>query len=124
MDLADLPSIKRAAAEFTQKETQLHVLFNNGGVMIPPVDQLTAQKFDLQFGTNVLGHFYLTKLLLPTLLATATPENPARVINTSSLASLGVSTIDFNTVKDSPARKKFGTSNLYSQSKLVRRLKS
>ncbi|KAJ7819388.1 hypothetical protein B0H14DRAFT_1357179 [Mycena olivaceomarginata] len=118
VDLADLPSIKRAAAEFTQKETQLHVLFNNGGVMIPPVDQLTAQKFDLQFGTNVLGHFYLTKLLLPTLLATATPENPARVINTSSLASLGVSTIDFNTVKDSPARKKFGTSNLYSQSKL------
>jgi len=117
VDLADLHSIKRAANEFTQKETQLHVLFNNGGVMVPPVDQLTTQKFDLQFGTNVLGHFYLTKLLLPTLLATATAEKPARVINTSSLASLGVSTIDFNTVKDSPARKKAGASKLYSQSK-------
>ncbi|KAF7365124.1 NAD(P)-binding protein [Mycena venus] len=117
VDLADLHSIKRAASEFTQKENRLHVLFNNGGVMIPPIDQLTAQNFDLQFGTNVLGHFYLTKLLLPTLLATATAEKPARVINTSSLASL-VGTIDFNTVKDSPARKKAGASKLYGQSKL------
>ncbi|KAJ6556182.1 NAD(P)-binding protein [Mycena capillaripes] len=87
LDLADLHSVKRAAQEFTQKETQLHVLFNNGGVMGPPIEQLTAQGYDLTFGTNVLGHFYLTKLLLPTLLATAAPGKPARVINTSSTAS-------------------------------------
>ncbi|KAJ7259539.1 NAD-P-binding protein [Mycena haematopus] len=118
VDLADLHSIKRAAAEFTQKEAQLHVLFNNGGVMVPPISQLTAQGFDLQFGTNVLGHFYFTKLLLPTLLATATAENPARVINTSSLSSLGVSTVDFDTLKDSPARTKAGSGQLYGQSKL------
>ncbi|KAJ7675718.1 NAD(P)-binding protein [Mycena polygramma] len=117
VDLADLHSIKRAAAEFNQKETQLHVLFNNGGVMVPPIEQLTAQNIDLQFGTNVLGHFYLTKLLLPTLLATATAGNVARVINTSSLVSYAASGIDFNTVKDSPARKKVGTGKLYSQSK-------
>ncbi|KAJ6585086.1 NAD-P-binding protein [Mycena capillaripes] len=128
LDLADLHSIKRAAEEFTQKETQLHVLFNNGYVsfnsqqlgklIVPPVDQLTAQQYDLQFGTNVLGHFYLTKLLLPTLLATATTAKVARVINTSSLASYGVSGINYNTLKDSPARKKLGTNNLYGQSKL------
>ncbi|KAJ7930497.1 NAD-P-binding protein [Mycena leptocephala] len=115
VDLADLPSIKRAAEEFTRKETQLHVLFNNG--YVPPIDQLTAQKYDLQFGTNVLGHFYLTKLLLPMLLATATPDAPARVINTSSFLSHLVSCVDFNTVKESPKRKKVGASKLYGQSK-------
>ncbi|KAJ7505236.1 hypothetical protein B0H11DRAFT_1977646 [Mycena galericulata] len=133
LDLADLHSVKRAAEEFNQyelwpcfssnslcfdrKETQLHVLFNNGGVMIPPIEQLTTQSIDLQFGTNVLGHFYLTKLLLPTLLATATTEKPARVINTSSLASEFTHTINYNTLKESPARKKLGTSRLYAQSK-------
>ncbi|KAJ7644209.1 hypothetical protein FB45DRAFT_1020992 [Roridomyces roridus] len=117
VDLADLPSIKRAAEEFNQKESQLHVLFNNGGVMIPPVEQLTAQKYDLQFGTNVLGHFYLTNLLLPLLLATTSPGKPARVINTSSLASTLCHSINYNTVKESPARIKLGTSRLYAQSK-------
>ncbi|KAJ7197769.1 hypothetical protein GGX14DRAFT_526004 [Mycena pura] len=118
VDLADLPSIKRAAEEFAQKETQLHVLFNNGGVMVPSIEQLTAQKYDLQFGTNVLGHFYLTKLLLPMLLATATPDAPARVINTSSFMAHLVSSVDFNTVKESPKRKKVSTTKLYGQSKL------
>ncbi|KAF7346451.1 NAD P-binding protein [Mycena sanguinolenta] len=118
VDLADLHSIKRAAEAFTQKETQLHVLFNNGGVMVPPINQLTAQGFDLQFGTNVLGHFYLTKLLLPTLLATAAPGKPARVINTSSLSHAGVSGVDFNTLKDCPARTEAGSGYLYGQSKL------
>jgi NAD(P)-dependent dehydrogenase (short-subunit alcohol dehydrogenase family) len=55
LDLADLKSVKRAAEEFLSKESQLHVLFNSGGVMFPPVEQLTADGYDLQFGTNVLG---------------------------------------------------------------------
>ncbi|KAJ7452771.1 hypothetical protein B0H11DRAFT_2072939 [Mycena galericulata] len=119
LDLADLHSVKRAAEEFKQKETQLHVLFNNGGVMSAPIEQLTAQNIDLQFGTNVLGHFYLTKLLLPTLLATATAGKPARVINSSSFAleMTPGNTIHFNTLKDGPARKKLTPLNLYSQSK-------
>ncbi|KAJ7761575.1 NAD-P-binding protein [Mycena maculata] len=117
LDLADLHSVKRAAEAFNKKETQLNVLFNNGGVMIPPIEQLTAQNYDLQFGTNVLGHFYFTTLLLPTLLATAAPGKPARVVNTSSLASEATHSINFNTVKDSPARKKVGASMLYAQSK-------
>ncbi|KAJ7075176.1 NAD(P)-binding protein [Mycena belliarum] len=119
LDLADLHSVKRAVEEFKQKETQLHVLFNNGGVMNAPIEQLTAQNIDLQFGTNVLGHFYFTKLLLPTLLATATEGKPARVINISSFAleMTPGNNIDFNTLKDSPARKKLSPLNLYSQSK-------
>ncbi|KZT27891.1 NAD(P)-binding protein [Neolentinus lepideus HHB14362 ss-1] len=118
LDLADLPSIKAAAEEFKSKETQLHVLFNNAGVMIPPVEQLTAQGYDLQFGTNVLGHFYFTKLLIPTLVETAktTPEGKVRVITTSSSGHL-FHGLDFATFKDSPKRKKLGTTRLYAQSK-------
>ncbi|KAJ7609787.1 NAD(P)-binding protein [Mycena polygramma] len=112
MDLADLHSVKRAVEEFTKEETQLHVLFNNGGVMAPPIEQLTAQNYDLTFGTNVLGHFYFTKLLLPTLLATAAPGKPARVVNTASTAAeLFGDDINYNTLRDSPARKKAGTNN-------------
>ncbi|KAF7374339.1 NAD(P)-binding protein [Mycena sanguinolenta] len=118
LDLADLHAVKRAANEFMEKETRLHVLFNNGGVMACPVEQVTSQNYDLQFGTNVLGHFYFTTLLLPTLIATATPGNPARVVNTSSLASeLAGANIDYNTLKDGPARKRKSTSFLYAQSK-------
>ena len=110
--------------------------------MVPPIEQLTAQGYDLQFGTNVLGkstwmpyfpfvrcyilvrlgHFYFTKLLLPTLLATAkiSPDGRVRIVNTSSMGHVFSSGIDFNTLKESPARKKKGTQLLYAQSKLVR----
>ena len=69
-----------------------------------------------------LGHFYFTKLLLPTLLATAktTPDGKARIVNTSSIAHVLCSGIDFNTFKEGPARVKKGTEALYCQSKLVR----
>ncbi|KAF6762246.1 hypothetical protein DFP72DRAFT_1041624 [Ephemerocybe angulata] len=120
LDLADLHSVKRAAQEYQSKETELHMLFNNGGAWTPPIEEVTAQGYDLQFGTNVLGHFYLTKLLLPTLLETArsSPDGKARVINTSSLMSRFASAPDFNTFKDSAERRAMGTSDLYNQSKL------
>lgn len=121
-----------------RKETRLDVLYNNAGVMAPPVADVTAQGYDLQFGTNTLGrsrrpydihvevnegfvgHFYFTKLLLPTLLATAkaSPDGKARVINVSSAAH-HYGSIDFNTLKDGPARKKKFSLTLYGQSKLV-----
>jgi len=118
LDLANLKAVKIAAAEFLSKEKELHVLFNNGGVMAPPIDQVTAEGYDLQFGTNVLGHFYLTMLLLPALLAAAksSPELGGRVVNTSSVGH-HFAGLDFNTFKDSPARKKIGTQLLYCQSK-------
>ncbi|KAG6915146.1 hypothetical protein DXG01_013041 [Tephrocybe rancida] len=106
VDLADLPTIKAGAEEFRR------------GVMIPPVELLTEQGYDLQFGTNVLGHFYLTKLLLPALLAGAksSPDGKARVVNTSSSGHIS-GNLDFNTLKDSPKRKKSQRFTLYSQSK-------
>ncbi|KAI5981779.1 NAD(P)-binding protein [Pisolithus albus] len=118
LNLANLRSIKEAAKEFLSKETQLHVLFNNAGVMHPPVELLTDDGYDLQFGTNVLGHFYLTKLLLPTLLSTATssPVGTVRVVNTSSTAHW-LGSLDFDTFKDTPKRRAQGTLHLYNQSK-------
>ncbi|KAI8995252.1 NAD-P-binding protein [Trametes punicea] len=119
LDLADLHSIKRAAEEFLSKEQRLDVLFNSAGLMYPPVEETTKDGYDLQFGTNVIGHFYLTKLLLPFLIASAktSPDGKARVINTSSMGHSFVSGIDFDTLRDGPKRIKAGTLKLYSQSK-------
>ncbi|CAA7262941.1 unnamed protein product [Cyclocybe aegerita] len=120
LDLGDLKGVKASAEEFLSKEKELHILFNNAGVMVPPIDQVTTQDYDLQFGTNVLGHYYFTTLLLPALIAGAksSPDGKARVVNTSSSAAYFANTIDFNTVKNTAARKKKGTGSLYAQSKL------
>ncbi|EIW52752.1 NAD-P-binding protein [Trametes versicolor FP-101664 SS1] len=121
MDLADLQSIKRAVAEFLSKETRLDVLFNSGGVMTPPIEQTTKDGFDLQFGTNVIGHFYLTKLLLPLLIESAktAPDGKVRVVNTSSGAHNMASGLDFDLYRDSPKRLKAGSMKLYAQSKFA-----
>jgi NAD(P)-dependent dehydrogenase (short-subunit alcohol dehydrogenase family) len=126
IDLTDLVSIKTAAEEFVGKESELHTLYNNAGVMSTPIDQVTKQGFDMQFGTNVLGHFYLTKLLLPLLTATAkkSPAGTVRVVNVSSIAhvmgaSEGIRWSTLSPGNDSlAARKKLGTARLYGQSKL------
>jgi retinol dehydrogenase-12 len=90
------------------------------GVMNSPVEMLTDDGYDLQFGTNVLGHFYFTKLVMPTLLAAAasSPGGTARVVNTSSNGHW-LAGLDYNTFKDSPARRKKNTRILYGQSKTV-----
>lgn len=126
LDLADLVSIKASAEEFIRMESELHTLYNNAGVMIPPVDMVTEQGFDMQFGTNVLGHFYLTKLLLPLLTATAknSPSRTVRVINVSSAGHLmpapeGIRWTSISPGNDSlKVRKKLGAARLYGQSKL------
>ncbi|KZO99292.1 NAD-binding protein [Calocera viscosa TUFC12733] len=114
-DLADLPSVKRASQEFLGKERELYILFNSAGVMSVPLDLLTAQGYDLQFGTNVLGHFYLTQLLLPTLLATAQRHpGEVRVVTTSSSAQQGAPSggIRYELLKDGPLRNKKATSDM------------
>ncbi|KAH8814643.1 hypothetical protein DL96DRAFT_1624387 [Flagelloscypha sp. PMI_526] len=87
--------------------------------MRPPIKELTKDGYDLQFGTNVLGHFYLTKLLLPVLEATAqrTPKGDVRVVNVASSAIYMWSQKDlaWNTLRESPARKKLGLQSLYAQ---------
>ncbi|KAF8662085.1 hypothetical protein AX16_001195 [Volvariella volvacea WC 439] len=117
LDLSSLTSIKDAAEEFQRKEKALHVLFNNAGVFLP-VEEVTADGYDFQFGINVLGHHYFTKLLLPTLLSTAknSSDKKVRVVTTSSLTHEG-GKLDFNAFKDGPARKKTSLRALYDQSK-------
>ncbi|KAJ7097646.1 hypothetical protein C8R44DRAFT_368836 [Mycena epipterygia] len=117
LDLADLSSIKAASEEFLGKETKLHILYNNGGIMVPPVDLVTSDGSDLTFGTNVLGHFYLTKLLLPALIAAAA-SNPStgRVVNLTSVIHY-IAVPNYATFKDGPARRKMHPTDLYSQSK-------
>jgi len=119
LDLGDLKAVKAAAEDFLIKEPELHILFNNGGVMVPPIELLTADGYDLQFGTNVVGPFYFTKLLLPTLLSTAknSTDGHARILATASSAHL-FTTLNFNTFKDGPARKTAGPDALYAQSKV------
>ncbi|KAF5371625.1 hypothetical protein D9758_003597 [Tetrapyrgos nigripes] len=118
LDLADLMSVKAAAEEFMSKEKELHALFNNGGVMMCPIELVTTQGYDLQFGTNVLGHCYFTRPLLPVLLSTAeTTKTPVRVMNTSSVAYVMFNKLNFNSFKDGPTRKKLGKYLLYGQSK-------
>ncbi|KAJ6581090.1 NAD(P)-binding protein [Mycena capillaripes] len=121
LDLADLDSVRRAADEFKSKENQLDVLFNNGGVMNTPIEQLTKQGFDLQFGTNVLGHYLLTKRLLPLLNAAAqsSPDKKARIVHLSSSAQMFVDTVDLDALTDGPARNKLGPAKLYMQSKFA-----
>ena len=79
VDMASLGSIRRFAEGF---ERPLDVLVNNAGVMALPERELTEDGFERQFGTNHLGHFALTGLLMPRLLETAAP----RVVTVASLA--------------------------------------
>jgi retinol dehydrogenase-12 len=89
IDLADLSSIKPVVELFLSKEKRLDVLSNNAGVMHPPSGSITAQGYELQLGTNCVGPFLLTKLLVPILQSTAkiAPANSVRVTFASSSAT-------------------------------------
>ncbi|GGR71056.1 oxidoreductase [Deinococcus seoulensis] len=81
LDLSSLASVRQAAAAILAAAPRIHMLINNAGVMATPQGH-TADGFETQFGTNHLGHFQLTRLLMPALLAAA----PARVVALSSSA--------------------------------------
>lgn len=81
LDLADLASVRRFAADYAARFGTLDLLINNAGVMAVP-QQKTVDGFEMQIGTNHFGHFALTGLLLPQL--TAAPGS--RIVNLASLA--------------------------------------
>ena len=87
LDLASLKTVRDFAAEFQKFHKTLNILINNAGIMACP-KSLTSDGFESQFGVNHLAHFYLTTLLMPMLLKSATKESPSRVVNLSSIAHL------------------------------------
>lgn len=110
LDLSDFDSVKTAADAFKAKHQKLDLLINNAGVMVPPASK-TAQGFELQFGTNVLGHHALTGYLYP--LLKATPNS--RIVTVSSLVyHLGA--IDYTNLK---SEKDYDPTREYAQSKLA-----
>ncbi|MGX9215339.1 SDR family oxidoreductase [Mycobacteroides abscessus subsp. abscessus] len=82
LDLSSLVSIADLGEKLCAEGTPIHLLINNAGVMTPPERQTTADGFELQFGTNHLGHFALTGHLLPLLRA-----GRARVTSHTSIAA-------------------------------------
>lgn len=124
LDLADLKSVKKFAETFKKEYSRLDLLINNAGVMVPPYSK-TTDGFELQFGTNHLGHFALTSHLLDIL---STTKN-SRIVNVSSTAhKLGnLNFEDLNWEKRSySGMRSYGDSkiaNLYFTSEINKRLK-
>jgi NAD(P)-dependent dehydrogenase (short-subunit alcohol dehydrogenase family) len=104
LDLASLESVRKFAADW---DGQIDLLINNAGVMVPPLSR-TADGFELQFGTNHLGHFALTNLLLEHVTG--------RVVTVSSTGHK-IGTIDF----DDPnwEHRRYQAWRAYGQSKLA-----
>ncbi|MDQ1372736.1 MAG: retinol dehydrogenase 12 [Actinomycetota bacterium] len=123
LDLADLASVRAAAATLLDRDDPIHVLINNAGVAGQRGE--TAQGFELAFGINHLGHFLFTDLLLDRLRASA----PARVINVSSDSHYQPKAIDWDAVRRPTATvsgmREYGVSklcNVLHAQELARRL--
>ena len=110
LDLADLASVRDFAASTVQAHPRIEVLVNNAGVMALPTRQVSADGFEMQLATNHLGHFALTGLLLPALLA-----GPSRVVSVSSNAHR-MGTIDLD---DLQSERRYSPWPAYGQSKLA-----
>ena len=110
LDLASLASVRETAAEVRARNGGIDVLINNGGVMEPPYDR-TVDGFELTFGTNHLGHFALTGLLLDRLL-----ERPGSRIVTVSSEGHTRGVIDF---EDLQSENGYRPAEAYCQSKLA-----
>lgn len=110
LDLASLDSVSALASGLVAEGRPIDLLINNAGVMSPPTRQTTADGFELQFGTNHLGHVALTLGLLPLLRAAK-----ARVTHQSSIAARGGSLH----WEDLQWERSYDVMKAYSQSKLA-----
>jgi len=115
LDLADLSAVRRASEELLDHHEHLDLLVANAGVMATP-DRRTADGFELQIGTNHLGHFALAGLLLPALLAS---QHGARVVLTSSFAHRTVSGIDLRSLVPGADPRPYRKWRSYGESKLA-----
>ncbi|MGW0820065.1 oxidoreductase [Streptomyces sp. NPDC002845] len=108
VDLGDLDSVRKFAAAYERESDRLDLLINNAGVMAVAKGR-TAEGFETQFGINHLGHYALTGLLLPALLATP----GARVVTVSSGMHM-MANIDLN---DLNSERRYGRWTAYARSK-------
>src|SRR6266481_3688469 len=111
LDLASLESVRAAAAELRARHPRIDLLVNNAGVMLPP-RQTTRDGFELQLGTNHLGPFALTGLLLEQML----PVPGSRVVTVSSLAHRIRARINFDDLQSERSYRRVAA---YAQSKLA-----
>jgi NAD(P)-dependent dehydrogenase (short-subunit alcohol dehydrogenase family) len=118
LDLASLDSIREFAAQQLALQHPLHILINNAGVMAPPGRLETVDGYELQFGTNVLGHFALTALLMPAIQRAASSSASAacapRIVTIASIAHKR-GQINFN---DLQSTQSYSPMKAYQQSKL------
>jgi NAD(P)-dependent dehydrogenase (short-subunit alcohol dehydrogenase family) len=112
LDLASLASVAALGEQLNSDGRPIDILINNAGVMTPPQRDTTTDGFELQFGSNHLGHFALTAHLLPLLRAA---EHP-RVVSLSSLAARQSGRIHFD---DLQFEKSYSAMQAYGQSKLA-----
>jgi NAD(P)-dependent dehydrogenase (short-subunit alcohol dehydrogenase family) len=111
LDLTSLSSVRAAADELRSKHDGIDLLINNAGVMWTP-KSITKDGFELQFGTNHLGHFALTGLLLDRLL----PTQGSRVVTVSSVGHRIRAAIHFDDLQWERSYSRVGA---YGQSKLA-----
>ena len=112
LDLSSLASVAALGEEFSAQGRPIDILINNAGVMTPPERDTTSDGFELQFGSNHLGHFALTGHVLPLLRS----ANGARVVSLSSLAARQGGKIHFD---DPQFEKSYAAMSAYGQSKLA-----
>ncbi len=111
LDLASLASVREVTDWLVASERRLDILVNNAGVMALPQRELTKDGFERQFGTNHLGHFALTGLLIPALLRAPAP----RVVTVASMAHRG-GKIEFDNLQ---SERKYVPWQAYNNSKLA-----
>ncbi|RRU71455.1 MULTISPECIES: SDR family oxidoreductase [Stenotrophomonas maltophilia group] len=111
LDLSSLASVHEFAGAILSDGRPVDVLINNAGIMMPPRRMLSADGFELQMATNFLGHFALTNLLMPALLAAKAP----RVSTVTSSAAIGAK-INLSDLQSSSSYQPMAA---YAQSKLA-----
>jgi NAD(P)-dependent dehydrogenase (short-subunit alcohol dehydrogenase family) len=111
LDLQSLASVRAFAERMVARGGALDVLVNNAGIMALPERQTTVDGFEAQFGTNHLGHFALTGLLLPLLARASAP----RVVTVSSSVTAWAK-LDLDNLQ---SEKKYSPMGTYGQSKLA-----
>ena len=113
LDLADLADTKRAAGDVLAGYDRIDILINNAGIMATPRNT-SVDGFELQIGTNHLGHFAWTGTLWPLLKA-----SDARVVSVSSLMHARATGFDLRTLTHEGSPRRYGRWKSYSESKLA-----